>query len=252
MLKDELMTKKDLYKIYEEKFNELWYNGVKEKTFDWIKKNLTSDGGLIHCTPYNLLYIESKNTCYTNYTSLTSSTAISNIPKNTDYDICYENQGYFLYFLKSKLWNEGINLLVDEYCNFYMSIRYDGDKYNDMFIIRSELKYINNIGLINIAQFANMSVSQVYKKFVELDAKRKHTSTDSSDTKTKSNNSKNKKKNKRNNKKLTIVNNTVNAEILQAHNIESFDIVNFDNDGDEVIKTLKQNQDNEKEVLKEF
>lgn len=230
MLRDELMTKKDLYKIYEEKFNELWYNGAKEQTFDWIKSNVFSDGGLITCYPYRLLYMkENKNV--------------------TNYDLGYDNQYYFFYFLKSKLWNEGINLLVDEYCNFYMAIRYDGDKYNDMFIIRGELKYINNIGLINIAQFANMSVSQVYEKFVEIDAKRKHTSTVSSDTKTsKSNNSKNKKKNKRSYKKpIIIVNNTVDAEILQAH-----DITDFDNDGDEIIKELKQKSDEEKEVLKEF
>jgi len=230
MLRDELMTKKDLYKIYEEKFNELWYDGAKEQTFNWIKSNVFSDGGLITCYPYHLLYMkENKNV--------------------TNYDLGYDNQYYFFYFLKSKLWNEGINLLVDEYCNFYMAIRYNEDKYNDMFIIRGELKYINNIGLTNIAQFANMSVSQVYEKFVELDAKRKHTSTDSSDTKTsKSNNSKNKKKNKRSYKKpIIIVNNTVDAEILQAH-----DIKDFDNDGDEIIKELKQKSDEEKEVLKEF
>ena len=248
MLKDNLMTKKDLYKIYEEKFNELWYNGAKEKTFDWIKKNLTSDGGLICCMPYNLLYIEPKNTCYTNYTSSTNLVYgnITNIQKNTCYDLCYENQGYFFYFLKSKLWNEGINLLVDEYCNFYMAIRYDGDKYNDMFIISGDLKYINNIGLISIARFANMPVSKIYDKFVELDEKRNQFSTDS-DIKTSKSNSKNKKRNHK--KPITIVNNTVNTEILHGH-----DIKNFDNDGDEIIKTLRQNSDvnDEKEVLKEF
>ena len=225
MLRDELMTKKDLYKIYEEKFNELWYNGAKEQTFDWIKKNITSDGGLIVCNPYRLLYVESKNTCY---------------------DICYENQGYFFYFLKSKLWNEGINLLVDEYCNFYMAIRYDGDKYNDMFIISGDLKYINNIGLISVAQFANMPVSKVYDKFVELDAKRNQSSTNLLDTKSKSNNSKNKNK-RRHRKPFTVVNNTISTEIVHTH-----DVKDFDNDGDEIIKTLRQNNDEEKEVLKEF
>ena len=246
MIKYELMTKKDLYKIYEEKFNELWYNGAKEQTFDWIKKNITSDGGLIVCNPYSLLYVEKNN-----YYNATSSSSAYGITYNTTLEnirnsLSYESQYYFFYFLKSKLWNEGINLLIDEYCNFYMSVRYDDDKYNDMFIIRSELKYINNIGLISVAQFANMPVSKVYDKFVELDKKRNQSSTDS-DIKTSKSNSKNKKKNKRNNKKLTIVNNTVNAEILHGH-----DIKNFDNDGDEIIKTLKQNQDNEKEVLKEF
>ena len=247
MLKDELMTKKDLYKIYEEKFNELWYNGAKEQTFDWIKKNLTSDGGLIYCIPYNLLYVDkSKNTCYTN--SISISTTVSNIPKNTDYDICYENKGYFFYFLKSKLWNEGINLLIDEYGNFYMSIRYDEDKYNDMFIIRGELKYINNIDLINVAQFAKMPVSKVYDKFVELDAKRNQSLTDLLDIKSKSNNSKNKNKNKRRHRKpFTVVNNTISTEIVHTH-----DVKDFDNDGDEIIKTLRQNNDEEKEVLKEF
>ena len=232
MLKDNLMTKKDLYKIYEEKFNELWYNGAKEQTFDWIKKNITSDGGLIVCNPYRLLYVESKNTCY---------------------DICYENQGYFFYFLKSKLWNEGINLLVDEYCNFYMAIRYDGDKYNDMFIIRGELKYINNIGLISVAQFANMPVSKVYDKFVELDAKRNNPTEDIKNNNTSNNGQKSKNttnKKKRNNKKpITIVNNTVSTEVLHGNNIKS-----FDNDGDEIIKELKHvhYEDEEKEVLKEF
>ena len=244
MLKDNLMTKKDLYKIYEEKFNELWYNGAKEKTFDWIKKNLTSDGGLICCIPYNLLYVDkSKNTCYTNSISLTYTT-ITNTQKDINYDLCYENKYYFFYFLKSKLWNEGINLLIDEYGNFYMSIRYDEDKYNDMFIIRGELKYINNIDLISVAQFAKMPVGKVYDKFVELDAKRNQSSTDSN-IKTSKSNSKNKKRNHK--KPITIVNNTVNTEILHGH-----DIKNFDNDGDEIIKTLRQNNDEEKEVLKEF
>ena len=248
MLRDELMTKKDLYKIYEEKFNELWYNGAKEKTFDWIKKNLTSDGGLICCMPYSLLYIEYKNTCYTSLTSSTSLVYgnITNTQKNIDYDLCYDNQYYFFYFLKSKLWNEGINLLVDEYCNFYMAIRYDGDKYNDMFIIRGELKYINNIGLISVAQFANMPVSKVYDKFVELDAKRNQSSTDLLDSKSKSNNSKNKNK-RRHRKPFTVVNNTISTEIVHTH-----DVKDFDNDGDEIIKTLRQNNDEEKEVLKEF
>lgn len=224
MLRDELMTKKDLYKIYEEKFNELWYNGVKEKTFDWIKKNLSSDGGLIDCNLFSLFYN----------------------PRTTNDYLDGNNQYYFYYFLKSKLWNEGINLLMDEYCGFYVSVRSDGDKYNDMFIMRSELKYINNIILINLSNFANMPANKVYDKFVELDKKRNQSSTDS-DIKTSKSNSKNKKKNKRNNKKLTIVNNTVNAEILHGNNIKS-----FDNDGDEIIKTLRQNNDEEKEVLKEF
>lgn len=239
MLKDNLMTKKDLYKIYEEKFNELWYNGAKEKTFDWIKKNLTSDGGLICCIPYNLLYIESN--------SITILTTITNTQKDISYDLCYENKYYFFYFLKSKLWNEGINLLIDEYGNFYMSIRYDEDKYNDMFIIRGELKYINNIDLISVAQFAKMPVGKVYDKFVELDAKRNQSSTDSN-IKTSKSNSKNKNRNKRNHRKpITIVNNTISTEISHTH-----DVKDFDNDGDEIIKELKKSQDDEKEVLKEF
>ena len=251
MLKDELMTKKDLYKRYEEKFNELWYNGAKEQTFDWIKKNLTSDSGLIVCNPYNLLYIDkSKDTYYTSLTSSISvSTTVSNIPKNTDYDICYENQGYFFYFLKSKLWNEGINLLVDEYCNFYMAIRYNGDKYNDMFIISGDLKYISNIGLISIARFANMPVSKIYDKFVELDAKRNNPTEDVKKN-NKSNNGQKSKNTKRSHKKpITIVNNTISTEVLHGNNIKS-----FDNDGDEIIKELKHvhYEDDEKEVLKEF
>ena len=224
MLKDNLMTKKDLYKTYEEKFNKLWYNGVREKTFDWIKKNVASDGGLIDCNLFSLFYN----------------------PRTTNDYLDGNNQYYFYYFLKSKLWNEGINLLMDEYCGFYVSVRSDGDKYNDMFIMRSELKYINNITLINLSNFANMPVNKVYDKFVELDAKRNQFLTNS-DIKTSKSNSKNKKRNHK--KPITIVNNTVNTEILHGH-----DIKDFDNDGDEIIKTLKQHQDtsDEKEVLKEF
>ena len=212
MLKDELKTKEQIYKEYEEFFNKVWYGGLKEIIFDDIKNKLPNDGTIIHFDFDNYIYTYRCN----------------NNP-----DIYYNDHIKVIYFIKSKLWNEGINLLINEQGKIFMKIREKNEKYKDMFIVnKSPELNICVENLIIISWFAKMSIDEVENIFRDLHMKQKYGIQEITVNNYVGNNPKNIKPAKKK---------------LKGNNIK-----NFDNDGDEIIKELKKSQDNEKEILKEF
>jgi len=112
MLKDELITKKEMEKDFEELFNEQWYTDGKYEIFDEIISALSSDNDYFVLLDFENLF-----------------------KTNT-------HPHYAFKMLRSKLWNEGINLLTSIDGQLYAKNR-KNEKYNDPCIINEYSELIN-------------------------------------------------------------------------------------------------------------
>lgn len=112
MLKDELITKKEMEKDFEELFNEQWYTDSKYEIFDEIISALSSDNDYFVLLNFENLF-----------------------KTNT-------HPHYAFKMLRSKLWNEGINLLTSIDGQLYAKNR-KNEKYNDPCIINEYSEFIN-------------------------------------------------------------------------------------------------------------
>lgn len=112
MLKDELMTKKEMEKEIEEMLNEQWYIDGKHEVFDEIISALSSDNDYF-------VLLDLENLFKTN-----------------------THPHYAFKMMRSKLWNEGINLLTSIDGQLYAKNR-KNEKYNDPCIINEYSEFIN-------------------------------------------------------------------------------------------------------------
>lgn len=112
MLKDELITKKEMEKEIEEMLNEQWYTDGKYEIFDEIISALSSDNDYFVLLNFENLF-----------------------ETNT-------HPHYAFKMLRSKLWNEGINLLTSIDGQLYAKNR-KNEKYNDPCIINEYSELIN-------------------------------------------------------------------------------------------------------------
>lgn len=116
MLKNDLCAKKELEKKIEEYFNHIWYNGFKEYVLNTLKMQMTSED------VYQPVVINFSKRRYCS--KLEFNDFLDYIPDTTLIPYVIKN-------LRSKLWNEGINLKYDSLFNTYAKIKKDSDKYND-------------------------------------------------------------------------------------------------------------------------
>lgn len=112
MLKDELITKKEMEKEIEEMLNEQWYTDGKYEIFDEIISALSSDNDYF-------VLLDLENLFKTN-----------------------THPHYAFKMMRSKLWNEGINLLTSIDGQLYAKNR-KNEKYNDPCIINEYSEFIN-------------------------------------------------------------------------------------------------------------
>lgn len=156
MLKDLLISKNDLKIKKDELLQKCWYRGLKEDVFEEVKKCLFSECDYI--MPTELQEIAQDIGCYFYDIETTDGEIFYNC-------ITYSN---IFTFIRSKLWNEGINLLTTiDGALWCVKIRKD-EKYNDTYIIPitkedfmsliTECSYINNFS--KIKQLYDDSVKQ--------------------------------------------------------------------------------------------
>lgn len=138
-----LKTKSELREEYLEIFNKCWYNGLDDKIKKYISENLASDFNFV---PFDF--------------------PLWGIAKDSPLD---KRQGLFMNFIRSKMWNEGINILYDIYTNnYYMIVRKKSDKYNNCLICSYNKENINMsdlsiYSLHNALDFSNMSIAEFLK-----------------------------------------------------------------------------------------
>lgn len=139
MLKDNLITKKDLNLKNEEILQKCWYNGLKEDVFEEVEKYLFAE------CDYILL---------TDLKELAENMGDYLCPCNEDVELFYFITCSSIFdFIRSKLWNEGINLLTTIDGGLWcVKIRKD-EKYKDNYILP-----------VSAENFINMIIRCSYKK----------------------------------------------------------------------------------------
>ena len=145
-----LHTKKELEEEYLEIFNQWWFTQGKNLITKTIKYVVCSD-----CV--DMLYNINAYAWYLEfYNSNKQATIIS--------------QALFLKFIRSKLWNMGLNLLVDNYCQPYIRLK-GKDKYSDCFVffLHNKIESLNI--LIELSQFSDLPCSKVEKIFNDAEQK---------------------------------------------------------------------------------
>lgn len=141
MLKDELITKKEMERKFEEDFNKDWYNELKEDTFYIVKELLTSDNEYIVSVDSIAL------DCQT-----------------------YENPFLAFKMFRSKLWNEGINLLISIDGGVCAKVR-KNEKYNDNCVIYDTSEKIEEAIIVGEVSGDYSMLENIMKNSVEKTSK---------------------------------------------------------------------------------
>lgn len=145
-----LHTKKDMEEQYLEIFNQWWFTKGKSLVSKTIQCVVCSD-----CV--DMLYNINDYSWYLDFYKSNEQAALI-------------SQALFLKFVRSKLWNMGLNLVVDNYCQPYIRLK-GKDKYSDCFVffLHNKVESLNN--LIQLSQFSDLPISKVEEIFNEAEQK---------------------------------------------------------------------------------
>ena len=131
MLKNELQTMEERKKYITDILEELWYSGLRNDVFDYIRTHICSDNPLCRCAEIMIIseeYLHKK---------------IQNTNKGF-----FDHDDVIFNFLRSKLWNEGFNLLLYDN-DSYIRVR-KNEKYKDPFVINHNIPLYHELNYAEI------------------------------------------------------------------------------------------------------